>query len=161
MASSTCSVHIGHHQTLDNMILAATQHLVSMYSCLSRDDYSPAALATHCRKFMLLYVELEKHAPAGLWKMKPKFHMAQELCEFDLVTPWLGCTEMKIMEVLWPRLPSTEVVLTHLLSSPEYTHQVCFWQSCAHMACAVKKTGNGCRWEREGISCAGEMVFPV
>ena len=38
---------------------------------------------------MLLYVELEKHAPAGLWKMKPKFHMAQELCEFDLVNPIL------------------------------------------------------------------------
>lgn len=76
-------------KTLDNMILAATQHLVSMYSCLSRDNYSPQALATHCRKFMLLYVELERTAPAGTWKMKPKFHMAQELCEFDLVNPSL------------------------------------------------------------------------
>ena len=35
--------------------------------------------------YMILHVELEKHAPAGLWKMKPQFHMAQELCEFDLV----------------------------------------------------------------------------
>ena len=84
-----CSVHIGRHQNFGQYDLAATQHLVSMYSCLSRDDYSPAALAAHCRKFMLLYVELEKHAPAGLWKMKPKFHMAQELCEFDLVNPSL------------------------------------------------------------------------
>lgn len=74
---------------LDYMILAATQHLTSMYSCLSRDHYCPADLATHCRKFMLLYVELEKHAAPGLWKMKPKFHMAQELCEFDLVNPSL------------------------------------------------------------------------
>lgn len=74
---------------LENMMLAATQHLVSMYQHLSRAHYSPAELATHCRKFLLLYVELEKHSEPGLWKFKPKFHMAQELCEFDLVNPSL------------------------------------------------------------------------
>ena len=71
------------------MVLAATKHLVSMYQCLSRDTHSPADMASNCRKFLLLYVELEKHAIDGLWKFKPKFHMAQELCEFDLVNPAL------------------------------------------------------------------------
>ena len=68
-------------------MLAATQHLVSVYQCLSRDQYSPAEMATHCRKFLLLYVELEKNTAEGVWKFKPKFHMAQELCEHDLVNP--------------------------------------------------------------------------
>ena len=68
-------------------MLAATQHLVSMYQCLSRAQYSPAEMATHCRKFLLLYVELEQNTAEGLWKFKPKFHMAQELREYDSVNP--------------------------------------------------------------------------
>lgn len=60
-----------------------------MYQCLSRDTHPPADMASNCRKILLLYVELEKHAIDGLWKFKPKFHMAQELCEFDLVNPAL------------------------------------------------------------------------
>ena len=75
--------------SFENMVLAATKHLVSMYQCLSRDTHPPADMASNCRKILLLYVELEKHAIDGLWKFKPKFHMAQELCEFDLANPAL------------------------------------------------------------------------
>ena len=78
---------LDNNKPLENMMLAATQHLVSMYQCLSRAQYSPAEMGTHCRKFLLLYVELEKNTAEGLWKFKPKFHMAQELCEHDLVNP--------------------------------------------------------------------------
>ena len=78
---------LDNNEPLENMTLAATQHLVSMYQCLSRAQYSPAEMATHCWKFLLLYVELEKNTAEGLWKFKLKFHMAQELCEHDLVNP--------------------------------------------------------------------------
>ena len=44
--------------SFENMVLAATKHLVSMYQCLSRDTHSPADIASNCRKILLLYVEL-------------------------------------------------------------------------------------------------------
>ena len=62
-----------------------------MYDCLSRNSFCQATFKEP-RKFLLLYLALEQSSPAGLWKFKPKFHLLQELAEFDQVIPSLSRT---------------------------------------------------------------------
>ena len=62
----------------------AAVQMAACYSCLSRETYSQSKLEQHCIAFCLLYKSLEDHANAQglhLWKVKPKFHMFQELCK--------------------------------------------------------------------------------
>jgi hypothetical protein len=71
--------------------LAAKQcavHLAKCYESLSAQHFDADSLSRNCRLFCLLYVSLETHAtqtlPASkLWRVKPKFHMFQEMCEFS------------------------------------------------------------------------------
>ena len=68
--------------------LAAKQmsvHLNALYRTLSSATiFREDLMREHCRKFFLLYAGLEATHGAGSskkWKVKPKFHLVQELCE--------------------------------------------------------------------------------
>ena len=87
---SVASASLDTTDLLENAMLAASKHLLKMYQCLDKDSYNPGELAENCRKFLLFYVSLEDNSAGNLWKFKPKFHMAQELCEFDQVNPSLS-----------------------------------------------------------------------
>ena len=61
----------------------AACELQACYQCLSKDNYSSQALMRHSILFCSLYGALEQHSlEQGLstWKVKPKFHVFQELC---------------------------------------------------------------------------------
>lgn len=88
--------------------------LYVMYHSWSWENYSPADLAAQNRMLLLLQKDLEKHFVPGLWKAKPKFHMAQELRELDVVSPssltWGHCDEdyagslSKVPKQRWERV---------------------------------------------------------
>ena len=62
--------------------LHATRELAACYDCLSQANYNPRELAGHCRKFCIFYQALHiKYMEEDplLWKIKPKFHLFQEL----------------------------------------------------------------------------------
>lgn len=63
--------------------IQAALELQACYKCLSREHYEPKALETHCIRFCSLYGALEANAASegdSTWKVKPKFHVFQELC---------------------------------------------------------------------------------
>ena len=59
-------------------VLTATEHLLGCYQCLSRTQ-DEATLARHSRRFCTLWVSLEE--VHGGFRIKPKMHLFQELCE--------------------------------------------------------------------------------
>ena len=77
---------------VESTIRQCALHLHLCYECLSQEQYDANALKEHCRRYCLLAVALEQHGPEGRWRIKPKMHMWQELCEMTAVNPsstWL------------------------------------------------------------------------
>ena len=67
---------------LESAVKEAADHLSKCYQCLSADVFSSPLLKHHSRKFLLLYVAIENNTTnPKLWRVKPKFHMWQHLCE--------------------------------------------------------------------------------
>lgn len=63
------------------------EHLDECYACLSRSTRD-TNLPKHGRSFCLLYVALEEaFQDQGLWKVKPKMHLFQELVELSSGRP--------------------------------------------------------------------------
>jgi hypothetical protein len=58
-------------------------HLDACYSCLSSSAYDSVSLAENCRKFCILYCGLSDITEDKAWRVKPKLHMFQELCEMS------------------------------------------------------------------------------
>ena len=66
----------------------AAVELQACYGCLSANAYDSDAMANHCRRFCILYKSLhDTNDELKCWKMKPKLHMFQELCEFSNSRP--------------------------------------------------------------------------
>lgn len=58
------------------------KHLAKCYDCLSSSQHSQQVMADSCRSFCLLYCRLEARSENALfWRVKPKMHLMQELCE--------------------------------------------------------------------------------
>ena len=63
----------------------AAKELNAMYSCLSGDaPFAADRLANHSRRLASLWVGLERASDAPAWRVKPKLHLMQELCEEQL-----------------------------------------------------------------------------
>lgn len=80
---------------LEGTILAATKSLNKCYSFLSRESFDQDQLADHSRQFCVLYAAISKFFDESnecLWVFKPKFHLFQELCEFQHGNPSLHWT---------------------------------------------------------------------
>jgi hypothetical protein len=71
--------------TLENSVYLATLYLQRCYANLSPEVYQKSHLADACRRFCLLLVQLEQHS--DLFRVKPKLHLFQELCELSDVCP--------------------------------------------------------------------------
>ena len=65
----------------DKTIYKATMALSSCYDCLSAEKFDQLQLARSSREFALLAVALETFANSNKWKVKPKLHLFQEMCE--------------------------------------------------------------------------------
>ena len=67
---------------VEQAIRQGTLELSACYDCLSRSA-AVGELATRSRKFATFLVSLEVHLP-GVFRVKPKLHFFQEMCEQDL-----------------------------------------------------------------------------
>ena len=67
--------------SLQQSVKQASQELNACYECLDKGPDS-SALASHCRRFCTLWVALEAVQP-DVFRVKPKMHMFQELCEMS------------------------------------------------------------------------------
>ena len=70
---------------LEGCVLQATRELAACYRALSSQQiFGADLLADHCRRFCILYVSIEEAAAAqGVFRVKPKLHLFQELCEME------------------------------------------------------------------------------
>ena len=67
----------------------AAEHLRACYHNLCAEVFDHGSLKENSRKFCILYSALESTVPAESkrWRMKPKFHQMQELCEESTTNP--------------------------------------------------------------------------
>jgi len=64
----------------------AAIQLASCYDCLSHAAFDHDLLRASCRRFCLLTVALEA-TDSKLWRVKPKMHLFQEMCEMQASCP--------------------------------------------------------------------------
>lgn len=78
---------------LEQSMKACAVHLHNCYCCLSAGGFDPDVLGDSCRKFLILYKGLnDVSTEPWAWRIKPKFHMWQELCEMSTDLPSLSWT---------------------------------------------------------------------
>jgi hypothetical protein len=77
------------HSPHQKLVSEVMQHLQVLYTHIDMTPYPAMEVCTHCRalciKFVALQQEALHHGHAKLWKLKPKFHMMQELLEYECV----------------------------------------------------------------------------
>lgn len=90
-ASTVADSRLGGN-VIEETAASMAKELVSCYECLSPSAFDHKKLATHCRRFCLLAVAMERHHDGVLWRCKPKLHLFQELAEFHVDCPSLFWT---------------------------------------------------------------------
>jgi hypothetical protein len=73
--------HFSDENVYEKTIKQATFALNKCYDCLSMHRFSAEVLANSSKEFALLSCALEKHAQSKRWRVKPKLHLFQEMCE--------------------------------------------------------------------------------
>ena len=75
-------------QPVNAAITLAAQSLRNCYDNLNPEVFHPETLRKECKCFCLQYFALEHfHAGSCFWRVKPKFHLFQELCEMSRNCP--------------------------------------------------------------------------
>ena len=76
---------------VEHSALLCARHLAQCYNCLSVANYRADVMKENCKAFCLLYCALEATASNPMfWRVKPKLHLFQELCEFETGAPSLA-----------------------------------------------------------------------
>ena len=84
-AKSICERLLDDGDVVEHSIKQMSRHLASLYSTLSGATiFRQDLMAMHCQKFCMLYTGLEERhrdSKHHLFRIKPKFHLMEELCE--------------------------------------------------------------------------------
>lgn len=91
-AAQAASRLLSREHPLEEAAINAVVLLHTCYQMLSSDSFDAQVLARSCRRLALLLVALEQRAHQPDWRVKPKLHLMQELCEVDQSRPstcWL------------------------------------------------------------------------
>ena len=86
-AANFAQTYLNPEDLVEQSVASAALYLQKCYSNLSHNDYNAASLAHSCRMFCVLICELEKHTT--FFRVIPKQHLFQELCEFSDINPSL------------------------------------------------------------------------
>ena len=62
------------------------KHLNAFYNCMGQFPFNKELASNSARQFLLLCGELSRSTSEGLWTIKPKFHLFQELAEYKTYT---------------------------------------------------------------------------
>ena len=71
---------------------AMADELAACYACLSPSKFHHEVLSFHCKRYCTLAVQMESEHGGVAWRVKPKLHLFQELCEFHHDCPSLFWT---------------------------------------------------------------------
>ena len=68
---------------VEHSVKMAAHHLNNLYTIVSnRAAFSPAAMHTESFKLRSLLKALDAHHPQkNMWRLKPKMHLMEEVCE--------------------------------------------------------------------------------
>jgi hypothetical protein len=81
-AAYACQRWLNQEDPAEQAMTQAAIHLQGCYNSLSRAAFDHTVLAQESRKFSLLLVALELISPnKRLWRVMPKLHLFQEMCE--------------------------------------------------------------------------------
>jgi hypothetical protein len=87
-ATFACNKWLSDNNPLEQTMKQAAIHLQACYDCLSRNTFNHQVLQENSRKFCLLLVALETASPnKRLWRVMPKIHLFQEMCEMQVGCP--------------------------------------------------------------------------
>ena len=71
------------NSTWSKTLLGCFSALLDCYQCMGHRPFESSVCADSCRRFLMLYKSMRNNASdERLWKVSPKFHMVQELCEY-------------------------------------------------------------------------------
>ncbi len=79
-AAQLCEELLDPSDLMEDTVLAFARELHALYRGIA-GDFDPAVMATASRRLATLYVALDETTPPPLWRVKPKLHLMQELCE--------------------------------------------------------------------------------
>ena len=89
-ALQIASRYLDSSNAFEDAVKYATFHLACMYEQLSPEVFNSGILSEHSRKFALLAVACESYSPSERsFRVKPKLHLMQELCETTSSCPSL------------------------------------------------------------------------
>jgi hypothetical protein len=81
-AVGICKKFLDEEVPFEQALKMAAHHMALCYSCLTEKSiFSEDLLRENCRRFCLLYVALSDASENPIFRVKPKMHMFQELCE--------------------------------------------------------------------------------
>ena len=88
-AYEQATMHLSDDVPIEAAAKHAAVHLQACYFNLHEATFRHESLAEHSRKFCLLLAALEEHAgqDSKAWRLKPKAHQMQELCEMSRSNP--------------------------------------------------------------------------
>ena len=77
--------HLSREDTVEHTVIQMAKHLDQLYATLSSSTiFRQDLMETHSKQFCILYSGLEmihRRRKSKVWRIKPKFHLMQELCE--------------------------------------------------------------------------------
>lgn len=76
-----CRKYLSEEDPFESQISHGMKHLYDCYQMLHRDSFDAESMAQSSRRFCLIAVAVEEMSPTGLWGIKPKLHLMQELLE--------------------------------------------------------------------------------
>lgn len=71
---------------LHKMVSDMFANLYKFYACMGVEPFNPEKAADAAKRFLVLYSDISDMTADNLWRIKPKFHMLQELAEFQAQT---------------------------------------------------------------------------
>ena len=86
-AREQAELHLLDANALECAAKQASIHLEACYFCLHAQTFKSEVMAEHSRTFCLLLAALEETAEQPNWRLKPKAHLMQEMCEMMKVNP--------------------------------------------------------------------------
>ena len=76
-----CRRYMNDEDPFESQISHGMKHLHDCYQLLHSGSFDAKSMAESSRKFCLIAVAIEEMSPDGLWAIKPKLHLMQELLE--------------------------------------------------------------------------------
>lgn len=77
-------LHERRNDTHSLVVVKVANYLFELYCLFAQRPVDARTIGTTCRQLCLLYSSLQPEGDDSVWRVKPKFHMLAELCEYQV-----------------------------------------------------------------------------